>query len=621
MNAGGDDSVTGGGGDDVVDVGATLTAADSLDGGAGLDELHVRGGGGTLVVGSGVSGFETIVVGAGASVRLVFEAGALQAASALSIRGGGLGSSEALVVAAQGLATGLTVVAGAGSDSVATGSGSDALSGGDGNDRLDGGAGQDTLEGGAGKDTLVGGADVKADVLKGGDGDDTYYVTSLLDTIAESSSTSGGVDLVVSTADRVPGQVPGAPDAGRHQGHRRHRQQPANVIRGNAAGNVLDGGSKGQDTLIGGLGNDAYHVNGNDTVVERSGGGTDRIHSSTSYTLAKYFEDLTLTGTRNLSGTGHSGANRIDGNAGNNVLDGGSGNDTLQGFAGSDRLLGGKGDDKIYGGDGADTLDGGSGRNTLAGGDGADTYFVDSKDDVVVEKSRYVIEIDTVISSVDRTGANQDKLVLTGKALVGIGSSDDNWITGTDRANVLDGRGGYDTMVGGKGNDTYHVDRPEDSVIESWNGGVDHVIASSDWTLGIYEEHLTLTSKQWSTGYGNELGNRIEGGRGLNSIDGMGGDDTVSGGGGNDRLWGGAGKDRLDGGTGNDTIISGRGATSSPAAPGTTSSGSKANRTATPVFRHHPRLRAGPGRDRPVVAVFRRERRLQALHRQGPLQR
>ncbi|MFM6532187.1 MAG: bluetail domain-containing putative surface protein, partial [Dolichospermum sp.] len=103
---------------------------------------------------------------------------------------------------------------------------------------------------------------------------------------------------------------------------------------------TLDGGA-GTDTLIGGLGNDIYIVDSTtDTITELTSGGTDTIQSSVTYTIATLtnVENLTLTGTAAVNGTGNAGNNVITGNAGNNTLTGGVGKDTLIGGLGVDRF-------------------------------------------------------------------------------------------------------------------------------------------------------------------------------------------------------------------------------------------------------------------------------------------
>jgi len=112
-----------------------------------------------------------------------------------------------------------------------------------------------------------------------------------------------------------------------------------NTLTGNSAANTLDGGP-GADTMIGGRGADTYVVDDpGDRVVEASGAGTDTVRASVSYTLPACVENLVLTGSTPLDGTGNDLANRLTGNAAANVLDGRGGADTLEGGRGDDLYL------------------------------------------------------------------------------------------------------------------------------------------------------------------------------------------------------------------------------------------------------------------------------------------
>ena len=126
------------------------------------------------------------------------------------------------------------------------------------------------------------------------------------------------------------------------------------TLSGLAGNDTLTGGA-GADILIGGAGNDIYVVdNIGDVVTEAVDQGTDLVNSSVTYTLGTNVENLTLTGTTAINGTGNASNNTITGNAANNVLNGGAGNDILNGGAGNDTLNGGAGIDTLTGGAGND---------------------------------------------------------------------------------------------------------------------------------------------------------------------------------------------------------------------------------------------------------------------------
>ncbi len=126
------------------------------------------------------------------------------------------------------------------------------------------------------------------------------------------------------------------------------------ILTGNAAANVLNGGT-GDDIMTGGAGGDTYSVDSlGDVIVEGAGGGVDGVRSSISYTLGTELEQLTLTGTAALNGTGNALDNSLTGNSGANILEGLAGADVLDGSDGADILIGGAARDQLYGGGGAD---------------------------------------------------------------------------------------------------------------------------------------------------------------------------------------------------------------------------------------------------------------------------
>jgi len=68
--------------------------------------------------------------------------------------------------------------------------------------------------------------------------------------------------------------------------------------------------------------------NASDVVMENANEGADTVQSSVAYTLGANVENLTLTGTSAINGTGNASNNALTGNSANNVLTGLAGNDT-----------------------------------------------------------------------------------------------------------------------------------------------------------------------------------------------------------------------------------------------------------------------------------------------------
>lgn len=147
---------------------------------------------------------------------------------------------------------------------------------------------------------------------------------------------------------------------------------PAKTIKGTSDNDTLVGGSQ-KDALYGYGGDDIYIAdNADDYVEEKSGEGMDLVKASVDSTLGAHVENLKLTGTASIDGTGNELANTITGNAASNTLSGGAGDDKLLGNDGDDALFGGSGNDVLAGGNGGDALYGGTGKDAVYAGDGGD---------------------------------------------------------------------------------------------------------------------------------------------------------------------------------------------------------------------------------------------------------
>ena len=350
-----------------------------------------------------------------------------------------------------------------------------------GNDRanvLDGGAGADDLEGGKGDDTYV--VDQAGDIV-------TEALAEGSDTVRSAVAWTLGVNI---ENLRLTGS---AAIAGTGNGL-------DNLLVGNGAANRLDG-REGADTMEGGLGDDTYVVDQEgDRIIEAAGAGTDRVESESSYTLGANIENLTLTGFGVANAVGNALSNRLVGNFADNLLDGGQGADVME------------------------------------GGDGNDIYVVDNAGDAIIESA--TVWIDEVRSSITyMLAANLENLILTGNAAInGTGNASNNYIAGNDAANILyGGGGGFDTLEGRGGNDTYVVGPSGGTLIEQVGGGVDTVLSSMSWAFDDSEfENLTLTGTAAIDGYGNVFANVLTGNSAANLLNGGLGADTMIGGAGDD---------------------------------------------------------------------------------------
>jgi Ca2+-binding RTX toxin-like protein len=233
-------------------------------------------------------------------------------------------------------------------------------------------------------------------------------------------------------------------------------------------------------------------------VVETSPlGGIDSVVANVNaYTLTENTEWLILDAAVAV-GTGNSSANTLIGNVLANTLNGGAGNDSMIGSFGNDYYIVDSLSDKVI--------------ESLGGG----------TDSVLAELSGYTLS------------GNTEWLILGSTAATGFGNSLGNTLVGNSLDNTLDGGAGADSLAGGKGNDVYIVNDAENAISEAADSGVDTVISSASFTLGLNLEKLTLTGTAVA-GFGNSLANTIIGNSVANTLDGGTGNDSLIGGAGND---------------------------------------------------------------------------------------
>ncbi|MEH2295896.1 calcium-binding protein [Nostoc sp.] len=273
-----------------------------------------------------------------------------------------------------------------------------------GNDTLNGFAGNDTFKGSKGNDSINGGDGIDtADYSQlgqtitlsrvgtiqktGGFGQDQLFKVekiianaNVANNTIDASQSSAGVSITVNlqaqslSANNIPGLGKLSFTAvnfdnviGTNANDSIIGDNQNNQLFGNNGNDTLDGGL-GTDILNGGAGNDTYIIDSaSDTIIEAANLDIDIVRSSITYTLVANVENLRLTGTSAIDGTGNSLDNFIFGNLANNTLNGAGGNDTLDGNFGNDILNAGNGNDSLQGGPGNDVLNGGPGNDILIG--------------------------------------------------------------------------------------------------------------------------------------------------------------------------------------------------------------------------------------------------------------
>jgi Ca2+-binding RTX toxin-like protein len=380
----------------------TFNSKDFLHGGTGIDTLHINH---LLDVAitppdnlwSNITNIENIIInttGNGAqtiTTGVNFQNSFASLGVAVTTKTSGAGAINLTMTTFTGIAT-LTTTSGAGAQNIVTGSGTTTVKAmssagalnikGVGLNRVFAtttGAGAQTIGDGSGN-----GANLVLVKAKSAGGAQTIISSSVNPVAIEAISSAGKQVLITgSGADIITASTTSATNT-INTGAGNDRITILATTSGNYTINSGNGndtmtGGAGNDTLIGGVGNDIlnggtgvdsmtggdgsdlYYVNIATDILKETNpnasiGGIDAVRSTITYTLPINVENLTLTGTTAISGTGNILNNVIRGNSGKNLLNGGGGNDTLIGGLGNDTLIGSLGNDTLTGGVGLDSF-------------------------------------------------------------------------------------------------------------------------------------------------------------------------------------------------------------------------------------------------------------------------
>ncbi|MCC1491037.1 calcium-binding protein [Cognatishimia sp. F0-27] len=371
---------------------------------------------------------------------------------------------------------------------------------------IDLGSGNDTvrnegiIEGrislGAGSDIFNGLGGSTRGEIRGGDGQDTYFLDDPNANIREFDGANSGSDTVfvrftvrhlyenvenINLDDRTTVQAGG--------------NALDNAIFGNEADNTLFGfegddwifGQFGDDTLIGSFGEDRLD----------GGPGADWIHGGADNDRINGGEgaDTLMGGTGSDTLNYGDSAARVAVNLGVGFYSGGdaegdrvSDMENVIGTDFADIIVGDNTENDLYGRDGEDTLRGEDGNDTLASGSDADTLDggagLDTADFSRTGHDRVVVNLSTGFVS---GGSGAGDTLISIERVIGtdfgdriVGTNGGNRLTGLDGDDYLDGAGSGDILSGGEGNDTLIGGSGTDRFVFENNAGADTITDFED---------------------------------------------------------------------------------------------------------------------------------------------
>ncbi len=471
----GKDIFTGGAGADTFDFSAAaLGAGDRVLGGSGADELVMTTPG--TVTATGVGGVETYRLANGKPNDLRLTTGNFigTIGAAITIIDGNAGDTVNAIALA--LSDRTTVI------------------GGSGNDVFIGSAGIDFFNGHAGNDTFrFSVADLSSsDVVKGGDGNDTLFLTSA-GTVA-----AGGVSQVETWRLANGGANKLTLTAGNFAGVRGNTI----TVEGGNSGNTIDAhlagaadhavmiGGAGKDVFTGGPGNDTFRFSVADLSagdVVKGGGGNDTLFLTSAgilaaggvsgvetYRLADGGADrLTLT-AGNFAGAAGATITVEGGNSGNTVdahLVGAGDHVVMVGGAGKDVFTGGAGNDTFR--FSAASLSAG---DVVKGGGGNDTLFLTSAGTVAAGGVSGVETYRLANGGADRLTLTAGNFAaVTGATITVVGGDSANTVdanrAGAHDETIMVGGAGEDVFIGGPGTDIFEFSATSLAATDIVQGG------------------------------------------------------------------------------------------------------------------------------------------------------
>ncbi|WP_410790438.1 hypothetical protein [Kribbella sp. C-35] len=542
--------VLGGNGDDQIKVDAKAGIPVAADGGPGVDSITTGGGDDLVSGGANADRISTLT-----------------------------GNDKAWGDASLQVSASYSATPPAAHDDAISSDGRDAIDVGPGTDHAFGNGNDDTISGGSGENTLVGG--LGGDQVAGGPDTDTIYGDEQVSLGADDAGDEkGGPDTIdTGTGEDTVYAGNGNDNVGGHS----VKGVSHDHLYGNGGADELSGGD-GDDFVYGGPGNDGftdarglhavrggggddwvYGGDGNDIVLgdRDTPGNTSGLRAASSepgspadgkdHVYGGHGDDTVYGAGGDDTMFGDTGAANCaapkpeqprstpptedsDSLDGNDRVVGGSGTDTISGEGAADSLEGGTGDDMLCGHSGADVISGQDGADTAFGGSGPDQVYGDYGDDHLYG--------DTGTDVLHGGPGNE----------VAEGNADDDQVYGDAGDDHLEGNAGADRVYGMSGQDDLAGGTTPDAVAggsTSSSGDIgDPVLSGGDGADVILGDNGSIVrTDTTSTADG-----RIQRVVALLDADTIGGADHLYGDDGNDDLYAGMDADAADGGLGDDHI-------------------------------------------------------------------